>query len=331
MKAGGYDENFVSCFGCVGYALVMNVFTYEEVEYIFSGLIDFEEFMGYLHFELLRSNLSGKMKKKPFHEYLVKGNGAELENDSYRTCLRKLNVYIDEKEKDFASADKSRLSDIHKYDGTKNKRKGFPMTPIEFAQFEMADALEIEKGQSLYRFGNYKNVKNEEIIDYYKKYDKALRSKMFLSSVSPDMLLSNQKSAYAIQAINFDILEHERIMEFIARILQISLSAAQDLWLDCQYNGEAAREFTDFLNSSLDHEMDEETAQAFWREFQKKCVAAYGRSGPKDREGRVWKTRKVNNKLMELGLKYYIEKAENGVVLRAGVSKRNEEADENEG
>lgn len=129
--------------------------------------------------------------------------------------MRKLNVYIDEKEKDFASADKSRLSDIHKYDGTKNKRKGFPMTPIEFAQFEMADALEIEKGQSLYRFGNYKNVKNEEIIDYYKKYDKALRSKMFLSSVSPDMLLSNQKSAYAIQAINFDILEHERIMEFM--------------------------------------------------------------------------------------------------------------------
>lgn len=190
---------------------------YDE-EYIFSGPVSLEQLAKYLHFEQLRSAFLRKLEKKPFRQFLVSRKRQELTDDDYRGHLRKYEVYIREKEIDFKGASKDDLPDIYKYNGLENKRAGIPMNAIHFAQFEVADALGIEKGQSLYRFANYKNIKNEVITDYYKKYDKVLLENMPLYSVSPDDLLPDQKIMYAVQAINFDLLENERAMEFIYRL-----------------------------------------------------------------------------------------------------------------
>lgn len=196
--------------------LVIYKLPYEgDLEELFSGIIDLEKFADYLHFELLRSTLLRKMETKPFRQFLVDDNKSDLNDDSYRVALRKLEVLIKEKGIDFCDVDETLLMGICTYDGQKEKRYGFPMNAVQFAQWKMANALGIEKGQSLYRFTNYKNVNNKTIIDYYKRYDNALLSNMPLYSASPEHFTQEQKIAYAVQAINFDLLENERAMEFI--------------------------------------------------------------------------------------------------------------------
>ena len=119
--------------------------------------------------------------------------------------------------------------------------------------------------------------------------------------------------------------------DYIAKILDITLGTAQDLWLDRRYNGDAAREFVDFLEENLDHEMDEQSLKVFSKDFCDKCIAAYGKNGPKDRDDRQWKDRKINNKLKELGLQYHLEKTKKGYVLRTGVPQSSGEVCEDDG
>lgn len=119
--------------------------------------------------------------------------------------------------------------------------------------------------------------------------------------------------------------------EYIARILNVTLGTAQDLWLDRRYNGDAAREFVDFLEENIDLEMNERSMQVFSKDFCDKCIAAYGKNGPKDRDDRQWKFRKINNKLKELELQYHLEKTENGCVLKAGVPQLSGEVCEDDG
>ena len=138
--------------------------------------------------------------------------------------------------------------------------------------------------------------------------------------------LKNQRDLYSKLLENTKKRGEEAYEDYVAKILHITLGTAQDLWLDSRYNGEAAREFIDFLEENLDREMSEHALERFGRDFQNKCIAAYGKNGPKDRDDRLWKYRKINNKLAELNLGYHIEKSANGFVLKAGVSQAEREA-----
>ena len=143
--------------------------------------------------------------------------------------------------------------------------------------------------------------------------------------------LENQRKLYTKLLERTQKYGESAYEDYIAKILDITLGTAQDLWLDRRYNGDAAREFVDFLEENLDYEMDEQSLKIFSKDFCDKCIAAYGKNGPKDRDDRQWKDRKINNKLKELGLQYHLEKNQKGYVLRTGVPQSCREVCEDDG
>lgn len=95
---------------------------------------------------------------------------------------------------------------------------------------------------------------------------------------------------------------------FVARWLGIPLPDRADSWLDGRFSGEARLEFDSFLNEYFGVILDEESFLEFSKEFQHKCINAYGKaSNGRDRDDRIWKEKKINNKFEELDLPYKID------------------------
>ena len=95
---------------------------------------------------------------------------------------------------------------------------------------------------------------------------------------------------------------------FVARWLGIPLPDRADSWLDGRFSGEARLEFDSFLNEYFGVILDEESFLEFSREFQHKCINAYGKaSNGRDRDDRLWKEKKINNKFEELELPYKLD------------------------
>ena len=95
---------------------------------------------------------------------------------------------------------------------------------------------------------------------------------------------------------------------FVTRWLGIPLPDRADSWLDGRFSGEARLEFDSFLNEYFGVILDEEGFLEFSREFQHKCINAYGKaSNGRDRDDRIWKEKKINNKFEELELPYRID------------------------
>ena len=95
---------------------------------------------------------------------------------------------------------------------------------------------------------------------------------------------------------------------FVARWLFLHLPPRSECWLDEQFTGTGRREFIRFLESCCGHEMSDTAFTRFASDFQKRCIAAFGKaSGGKDRDDRSWGLQKINNKLTEHQLPYRVE------------------------
>lgn len=179
------------------------------------SIISLEELSAYLHFELLRSAVFRKMSTKPFRSFLIKYGMLSDESDdsAYRYFCARLQMFRAEKAKDYKDAVADRLPAFNKDDGLKSKRDGLSMNLVHFVQFQMLQDMNVEKGQSAYRFHDYKNYKNSDIIDYYTEYDMAL-----YKNIINNETFSDDRSLLAANAISLDNLEQERGSEFLYRL-----------------------------------------------------------------------------------------------------------------
>lgn len=189
------------------------------------SVISLEEFSAFLHFELLRSAVFKKMSTKPFRGFLIEHGMLTDEDDdsAYRSFCAKLQVYRAEKAKDYKGAAKDRLPAFNKVDGLDSKRGGLPMNLLHFVQHQMLLDWNVEKGQSPYRFHNYKNYKNSDIVDYYANYDKAL-----YKNIIQNETFSDDKSLYVAKAISLDNLENDSGIELLYQ-LSVSFSKQKNL------------------------------------------------------------------------------------------------------
>ena len=189
------------------------------------SVISLEEFSAFLHFELLRSAVFKRMSTKPFRGFLIEHGMLTDEDDdsAYRSFCAKLQVYRAEKAKDYKEAAKDRLPAFNKVDGLDSKRGGLPMNLLHFVQHQMLLDLNVEKGQSPYRFHNYKNYKNSDIVDYYANYDKAL-----YKNIIQNEPFSDDKSLYVAKAISLDNLESDRGTELLYQ-LSVAFSKQKNL------------------------------------------------------------------------------------------------------
>ena len=95
---------------------------------------------------------------------------------------------------------------------------------------------------------------------------------------------------------------------FVTRWLGIPRPDRADSWLDGRFSGEARLEFQRYLDEYSGVIMDEDGFVEFSKGFQHKCIEAYGKaSNGRDRDDRVWKEKKINNKFEELELPYKID------------------------
>ena len=182
------------------------------------SIISLEEFSAYLHFELLRSAVFKKMSTKPFRSFLIEYGmlSDEKDDSAYRSFCARLLTFRVEKTKDYKDAVADRLPDFNKDDGLKSKRDGLSMNLAHFAQFQILQDMNVEKGQSAYRFHDYKNYKNRDIVDYYAEYDRDL-----YKNIINNETFSDDKSLWAAKAISLDMLEHERGSEFLYRLAAV--------------------------------------------------------------------------------------------------------------
>lgn len=197
---------------------LISIFNETDSSISLPSIISLEEFSAYLHFELLRSAVFKKMSTKPFRSFLIEYGMLldEKDDSAYRSFCARLQMYRAEKAKDYKDADADRLPDFNKDDGLKSKRDGLSMNLAHFVQFQMLQDLNVEKGQSAYRFHDYKNYKNRDIVNYYAEYDRAI-----YKNIINNETFSDDKSLWAAKAINMDLLEHERGSEFLYRLADI--------------------------------------------------------------------------------------------------------------
>ena len=197
---------------------LISIFNETDSRISLPSIISLEEFSAYLHFELLRSAVFKKMSTKPFRSFLIEYGMLQDENDdsAYRSFCARLQMLRAEKAKDYKDAVADRLPDFNKDDGLKSKRDGLSMNLAHFAQFQMLQDMNVEKGQSPYRFHDYKNYKNSDIVDYYAEYDRAL-----YKNIINNETFSDDKSLHVAKAISLNDLELDRGSEFLYRLAAV--------------------------------------------------------------------------------------------------------------
>ena len=83
---------------------------------------------------------------------------------------------------------------------------------------------------------------------------------------------------------------------FVCRWLGQPVPDHADSWLDDNISGYAREEFQVFMSTYKNIPMDKEMFENFSKEFQKKCIASFGRE-KSDRTDRIWGEQKINDKL----------------------------------
>lgn len=83
---------------------------------------------------------------------------------------------------------------------------------------------------------------------------------------------------------------------FVCRWLGRKLPEHADSWLDDNISGYAHEEFAFFMNQNKQIPMTKEAFEEFSKQFQKKCLAAFGKE-KNDRTDRIWGEQKINDKL----------------------------------
>ena len=171
------------------------------------------------------------------------------------------------------------------------------------AMREAIDSFEIRKAQFIQNY-----------ILQPKEFD--LRPIM---DVSPDGEMTPNHLARVYLQNEYDLFEKIQLYAkehkdpacfdyFVTRWLGIPRPDRADSWLDGRFSGEARLEFQRYLDEYCGVILDEDGFIEFSKGFQHKCIEAYGMaSNGRDRDDRVWKEKKINNKFEELELPYKID------------------------